>query len=153
MIFSKTNSKRILFCTWKMQNFLIVPSIMEYLIIYNKTIDFKIFLFISSTLLFLLYKNIKIIFIYILRNFMRRKFTFGSSFIPEMKQKRSILLTFRASTRIVRSHGKSSTSAVEVESPLLQIAWFKPLEINSSWNQHWDNVLDREWRPEITRFR
>lgn len=153
MIFSKTNSKRILFCTWKMQNFLIVPSIMEYLIIYNKTIDFKIFLFISSTLLFLLYKNIKIIFIYILRNFMRRKFTFGSSFIPEMKQKRSILLTFRASTRIVRSHGKSSTSAVEVESSLLQIAWFKPLEINSSWNQHWDNVLDREWRPEITRFR
>lgn len=153
MIFSKTNSKRILFCTWKMQNFLIVPSIMGYLIIYNKTIDFKIFLFISSTLLFLLYKNIKIIFIYILRNFMRRKFTFGSSFIPEMKQKRSILLTFRASTRIVRSHGKSSTSAVEVESSLLQIAWFKPLEINSSWNQHWDNVLDREWRPEITRFR
>lgn len=153
MIFSKTNSKRILFCTWKMQNFLIVLSIMEYLIIYNKTIDFKIFLFISSTLLFLLYKNIKIIFIYILRNFMRRKFTFGSSFIPEMKQKRSILLTFRASTRIVRSHGKSSTSAVEVESSLLQIAWFKPLEINSSWNQHWDNVLDREWRPEITRFR
>lgn len=84
MILSKT--KEFYFAHGRCAKF--SRRLFEYLIIYNETIDFKIFIFIFSLLYYIFFFHKNNIHLYLTKNVTNIR-----SFIPEMKQKSRSILT------------------------------------------------------------